>query len=127
MTKSYSEVKMIKFICYPKCTTCMKARAWLDAHGVEYEMRDIKLQSPTYPELNEWWQRSGLPIKRFFNTSGLLYKSLNVKDRLPTMTDEEALRLLCTDGMLVKRPLLISDGAVLVGFKESEWASLLNN
>ena len=79
------------------------------------------------PGQEGWWQRSGLPIKRFFNTSGLLYKSLNVKDRLPTITDEEALRLLCTDGMLVKRPLLISDGAVLVGFKESEWASLLNN
>lgn len=113
---------MLKFICYPKCTTCQRAKKWLDDNGVEYELRDIKLDNPTFDELTEWYEKSGLPIKRFFNTSGLLYKSLGLKDKLPQMSDSEALKLLSTDGMLVKRPLLISDDFVLVGFKEAEWA-----
>ena len=113
---------MLKFICYPKCTTCQRAKKWLDDNGVEYELRDIKLDNPTFDELTEWYEKSGLPVKRFFNTSGLLYKSLGLKDKLPQMSDSEALKLLSTDGMLVKRPLLISDDFVLVGFKEVEWA-----
>ncbi|MBR5442611.1 MAG: arsenate reductase family protein [Clostridia bacterium] len=110
------------FICYPKCTTCQRAQGWLDDNSVQYELRDIKLNNPTLEELSEWYGKSGLPLKKFFNTSGLLYKSLGLKDKLPTMTEEEQLRLLATDGMLVKRPLLITDDAVLVGFKESEWS-----
>ena len=110
------------FVCYPKCTTCQRAQKWLNDNGVEYKQRDIKLDNPTLEELSEWYGKSGLPLKRFFNTSGLLYKSLGLKDKLPTMTEEEQLRLLATDGMLVKRPLLITDDAVLVGFKESEWS-----
>ena len=112
---------MIKFICYPKCTTCQKARKWLDDNKIEYEFRDIKLDNPTFDELTEWYKKSGLPIKKFFNTSGLLYKSLDLKSKLPTMTDDEMLKLLASDGMLVKRPLLIGEGIVLVGFKEDEW------
>lgn len=113
---------MIKFICYPKCTTCIKAKKWLDDNKVEYEMRDIKENKPTFEELKCWYEKSGLPLKRFFNTSGLLYKSLKLKERLPDMGEEEQLRLLATDGMLVKRPILTSDNFVLVGFKESEWS-----
>ena len=113
---------MIKFICYPKCTTCIKAKKWLDDNKVEYEMRDIKENKPTFEELKCWYEKSGLPLKRFFNTSGLLYKSLKLKERLPDMDEEEQLRLLATDGMLVKRPILTSDNFVLVGFKESEWS-----
>lgn len=113
---------MIKFICYPKCTTCIKAKKWLDDNKVEYEMRDIKENKPTFEELKYWYEKSGLPLKRFFNTSGLLYKSLKLKERLPDMGEEEQLRLLATDGMLVKRPILTSDNFVLVGFKESEWS-----
>ena len=109
------------FICYPKCTTCQKARAFLDANGVSYALRDIKLDSPTREELALWHRQSGLPLKRFFNTSGLLYKSLSLKDRLPTMSEDEQLDLLASDGMLVKRPLLIDGETVLVGFKESDW------
>ncbi len=109
------------YICYPKCTTCQKAKKWLDSKGVEYTLRDIKEQNPTCEELKCWVEKSGLEIKKFFNTSGLMYKSLELKSKLPLMSDEEKLRLLSTDGMLVKRPLLISDEYVLVGFKESQW------
>ncbi len=112
---------MLKFICYPKCTTCQKAKKWLDDNKQEYELRDIKLDNPTFQELSEWYKKSGLPLKRFFNTSGLLYKSLDLKNKLPQMSEEEMLKLLATDGMLVKRPLLIGDDFVLVGFKEAEW------
>ena len=117
---------MLKFICYPKCTTCQKAKKWLDDNKIEYELRDIKLDNPTLEELTEWYKNSGLPLKKFFNTSGLLYKSLELKDKLPTMTEEELLNLLATDGMLVKRPLLIGQDFVLVGFKEAEWKEKLN-
>ena len=109
------------FLQYPPCSTCQKAKKWLDAQGVSYVDRHIKAQNPTYEELKDWYSRSGLPLKRFFNTSGLLYKSLNLKEKLPGMTEDEQLRLLATDGMLVKRPILVGDGFVLVGFKEAEW------
>ena len=115
---------MLKFICYPKCSTCQKARKWLDDNKIEYEFRDIKLDNPTLDELTEWYKKSGLPLKRFFNTSGLLYKSLDLKNKLPTMPDGEMLKLLATDGMLVKRPLLIGDDFVLVGFKEDEYGKI---
>ena len=111
----------ILFIEYPKCTTCKKAKKWLDDHGIAYEDRHIKEQNPTAEELTIWYQKSGLPIKRFVNTSGVLYREMNLKDKLPTMTDEEILELLATDGMLVKRPLVIGDDVVLTGFKEAEW------
>ncbi len=117
---------MLKFICYPKCTTCQKAKKWLDDNGIKYDLRDIKLQNPTFEELTDWYQKSGLPLKRFFNTSGLLYKSLDLKNKLPEMSESEMLELLATNGMLVKRPLLIGDDFVLVGFKEAEWAENLN-
>ena len=116
---------MVKFICYPRCTTCQRARAWLDECGVEYELRDIKTDNPTLGELVAWHKKSGLPLKKLFNTSGLLYKSLGLKDKLPSMTDEEMLTLLASDGMLVKRPLLIGDGFVLVSFKKDEWSLAL--
>lgn len=116
---------MIKFICYPKCTTCQKAKKWLDDNSIQYELRDIKLENPNLDELTEWHKRSGLPLKKFFNTSGLLYKSLELKDKLPTMSEGEMLELLATDGMLVKRPLLILENTVLVSFKESEWQEKL--
>ena len=116
---------MIKFICYPKCTTCQKAKKWLDDNSIEYDLRDIKLNNPSLEELSEWYKKSGLPLKKFFNTSGLLYKSMELKDKLPTMTENEILSLLATDGMLVKRPLLIGDDFVMVGFKEKEWRSVL--
>lgn len=112
---------MLKFICYPKCTTCQKAKKWLDENKIEYEMRDIKENNPTFEELSKWYKMSGLPLKKFFNTSGLLYKSMNLKDKLPEMSEDEQLKLLATDGMLVKRPLLIGNDVVLVGFKEKEW------
>lgn len=111
----------ILFIEYPKCTTCKKAKKWLDDHGIAYEDRHIKEQNPTAEELAIWYQKSGLPIKRFINTSGMLYREMNLKDKLPTMTEEEILELLATDGMLVKRPLVIGDDVVLTGFKEAEW------
>ena len=114
---------MLKFICYPKCTTCQKAKKWLDDNEIEYEFRDIKLDNPTLRELTEWHKKSGLPLKKFFNTSGILYKSLDLKNKLPTMTEDEMLNLLATDGMLVKRPLLIGSDFVLVGFKEAEWSN----
>ena len=117
---------MIEFICYPKCTTCQKAEKWLKDNGIEYEIRDIKLDKPTLDELKCWYGKSSLPIKKFFNTSGLLYKSLELKNKLPQMSEEEMLLLLSTDGMLVKRPLLIGDDVVLVGFKESDWAEKIS-
>ncbi len=113
---------MLKFICYPKCTTCRKAQSWLDENNISYELRNIKTENPTLEELEAWYSMSGLPLKRFFNTSGLLYKSMELKDKLPAMSDEEQLRLLATDGMLVKRPLLIGEDFVLTGFREKEWA-----
>ena len=116
---------MMKFICYPKCTTCQKAKSWLDDNKIEYELRDIKENNPSFEELTTWYKKSGLPLKKFFNTSGLLYKSMELKDKLPTMSEEEQLKLLATDGMLVKRPLLIGENFVLVGFKESEWREKL--
>ena len=116
---------MIQFICYPKCTTCQKAKKWLDDNRVEYELRDIKLSNPTIEELAEWHGKSGLPLRKFFNTSGLLYKSLELKNKLPGMTEEEMLKLLASDGMLVKRPLLIGEDFVLTGFREKEWAEKL--
>ena len=112
---------MLKFICYPKCTTCQKAKKWLDDNKIEYELRDIKQENPTLEELTEWYKKSGLPLKKFFNTSGLLYKSMDLKNKLPNMTETEMLQLLSTDGMLVKRPILVGNDFVLVGFKEVEW------
>ncbi len=117
---------MLKFICYPKCTTCQKAKKWLDDNGVKYELRDIKLDPPTLDELCEWYAKSGLLLKRFFNTSGLLYKSLDLKNKLPLMSESDMLSLLSTDGMLVKRPILVGSDFVLVGFKESEWAERIS-
>ncbi|WP_405357942.1 arsenate reductase family protein [Ruminococcus sp.] len=113
------------FVCYPRCSTCKKAQKWLDEKGIGYTFRDIKEENPSYDELKTWYEKSGLDIKRFFNTSGQLYKSMSLKDKLPAMSEEEKLRLLSTDGMLVKRPILVSDEAVLVGFKEREWANTL--
>ena len=113
------------FLEYPPCSTCKKAKAWLDANGVEYTARHIKEENPSYEELKLWYECSGLPLKKFFNTSGLLYKSLNLKDRLPSMTEEEQLRLLATDGMLVKRPLVVLPDAVLTGFREADWEKTL--
>ena len=112
------------FIQYPPCSTCKKAKAWLDAKGIAYEARHIKEENPTYEELKAWYERSGLPLKKFFNTSGQLYKAMNLKDRLQDLTEEEQLRLLATDGMLVKRPLVITDGLILTGFRENEWEKL---
>ena len=114
------------FICYPKCTTCQKAKAWLDAQGVSYTLRDIKTDRPSREELTAWHAASGLPLRRFFNTSGLLYKSLELKTKLPTMTEDAMLDLLSTDGMLVNRPRLIGDDFVLVGFRDAEWAEALH-
>ena len=113
------------FLCYPKCTTCQKAKAYLDAKGISYEFRDIKLENPTLEELTAWWKASGLPLKKFFNTSGLQYKSLGLKDKLPAMTEEEQLALLATDGMLVKRPILVDEDFVLVGFRQANWEAHL--
>lgn len=113
------------FIQYPPCSTCKKAKSWLDAKEIAYTDRHIKENPPTYEELKKWYESSGLPLKRFFNTSGLLYKSLNLKDRLPTMSEEEQLRLLASDGMLVKRPILLTEKGITTGFKEGEWEKLL--
>lgn len=112
------------FLSYPKCTTCQKAKNYLDTHHIPYEFRDIKLNNPTYEELKEWHKKSGLDIKKFFNTSGLLYKSMGLKDKLPNMSEDEKLKLLATDGMLVKRPLLITDDKVLAGFKEAAYEEI---
>ena len=114
------------FLCYPKCTTCQKSKKWLEENHIAYDLRDIQQEKPTYEELAEWQQRSGLPLKKFFNTSGLLYRSLALKEKLPGMREDEMLRLLAADGMLVKRPLLIGEDFVLVGFREAEWAERLN-
>lgn len=113
------------FIEYPKCTTCQKAKKWLKDNGIAFESRNIKEENPTYEELKEWYEKSGLPLKKFFNTSGLLYKSMELKDKLPAMSEEEQLKLLATDGMLVKRPVIISEKEILVGFKEKEWEEKL--
>lgn len=116
---------MLKFICYPKCTTCQKAKKWLDDNKIEYELRDIKLNNPTLDELTKWYKNSGLPLKKFFNTSGLQYKSLGLKDKLTAMSEDEQLALLATDGMLVKRPLLVGEDFVLTGFRAAEWEARL--
>ena len=113
------------FLQYPPCSTCQKAKKWLDEKGIAYTARHIKEQNPTYEELKHWYEVSGLPLKKFFNTSGLKYKELNLKEKLPNMSEEEQLRLLATDGMLVKRPVVVKDNVVLTGFREKEWESLL--
>ena len=115
----------MKFICYPKCSTCRKAKKWLDEHNVEYTEGHIADKKPTYDELKEWYEKSRLPLKKFFNTSGLLYKEMKLKDKLPSMSEEEQLRLLATNGMLVKRPIRVTGDKVLVGFKEAEWAEII--
>lgn len=113
------------FLWYPKCSTCQKAKAWLDSRGQSCQVRDIKLENPTAQELRQWWTQSGLPLKKFFNTSGLQYKALGLKDKLPTMSEEEQLALLATDGMLVKRPILVGEDFVLTGFRPAEWEEKL--
>lgn len=113
------------FLCYPKCSTCQKAKKWLDGQKIEYTERHIVEDNPSYDELKEWLEKSGLPLKRFFNTSGLLYKEMQLKDKLPEMSEEEQVKLLATNGMLVKRPLVITGDTVLVGFKEAEWKETL--
>ena len=113
------------FLEYPPCSTCKKAKKWLDDHAIAYTARHIKEQNPSYEELKAWYEKSGLPLKKFFNTSGLVYKSLELKDKLPTMTEEEQLRILATDGMLVKRPLIVGENFVITGFKEAEWSEKL--
>lgn len=115
----------MEFLCYPKCTTCKKAQKWLDENNIQYTFRDIKENNPSYEELEKWYKISGMPLKKFFNTCGLLYKSMELKNKLPNMTEEEMLNLLATDGMLVKRPLLVSDDFVLIGFKVADWADKL--
>mgnify|MGYP001005607572 CR=1 FL=1 len=112
------------FVCYPKCTTCQKAKKWLNKNGIEYEERHISEQNPTAEELKEWYLRSKLPLKKFFNTSGLLYRSIKLAEKLPTMTEEEQIALLSSDGMLVKRPIIVNEDVVLVGFKLAEWEQL---
>jgi arsenate reductase len=109
------------FVCYPKCSTCKKAEKWLNENNITYDFRDIKLENPSFDELRDWYTKSGLPLKKFFNTSGMLYRQMELKDKLPSMSEDEMLRLLSTDGMLVKRPILVSDEKVLVGFREKEW------
>jgi len=109
------------FVEYPKCTTCKRAKSWLDEHGIEYTDRNIKEENPTYDELKEWHKLSGLPLKKFFNTSGMLYRSMELKSKLDNMSEEDQLKLLSSDGMLVKRPIIIKDGKVIVGFKSEEW------
>ena len=113
------------FLCYARCTTCQKAKKWLDANGIGYIERPIKEQNPSVEELKQWHQMSGLPLKKFFNTSGLLYKEMSLKDKLPTMSDVEQYALLATDGMLVKRPMMVGDDFVLIGFKEADWEDKL--
>lgn len=115
---------MVLFVEYPKCSTCQKAKKWLDDNKIEYIDRHIKENNPTFDELREWHSKSGLPLKKFFNTSGLLYKSMELKDKLPSMSEEEQLKLLATDGMLVKRPLIVTENTVLVGFRPDEWEQL---
>ena len=117
-------MKPVLFLCYPRCSTCQKAKKWLDANDIAYEERHIKDDRPDAAELKAWQEQSGLPLRKFFNTSGLQYKALQLKDRLPAMSEAEQLALLASDGMLVKRPILVGDGFVLVGFKEDAWRSL---
>ena len=114
------------FICYPKCSTCQKAKKWLDENNIEYTQRHIAENNPTYDELKEWYEKSGLELKKFFNTSGLLYKDMKLKDKLPAMSEDEQLKLLSTNGMLVKRPLVVTKDTVLVGFKEGQWSDKLS-
>jgi len=125
--KTYGGGEIMQFICYTRCSTCRKAKAFLDAKDIVYKERDIKTENPTYEELKEWFTRSGLPIKSFFNTSGMQYRELGLKDKLPALTEDESLSLLATDGMLVKRPLLVDDCFVLVGFKPDEWSEAVNS
>ena len=125
MHKKNKGAKRLLFLQYPPCTTCQKAKKWLDEHEISYTDRHIKENNPTYEELKAWYDRSGLPLKRFFNTSGLAYKTLNLKEKLPAMSEEEQLRLLATDGMLVKRPIVVTDEHIFTGFKEAEWKMLL--
>ena len=117
----------MQFICYPKCSTCQKAKKWLDEHQIKYEERHIANDNPTYEELKAWYTKSGLPLKRFFNTSGVLYKEMQLKDKLSLMGEDEQLKLLATNGMLVKRPLVVTENRVLVGFKETEWKEIICN
>lgn len=117
---------MMLLLCYPKCSTCKKAQTWLDQQKVPYEYRDIKLDNPSYEELNQWHVKSGLPLRKFFNTSGQLYRSLNLKEKLSNMSEEEQLHLLASDGMLVKRPLVVLDDTVLLGFKQEFWEEILS-
>ena len=116
---------MLLFINYPKCSTCQKARKWLEENGIEFEDRHIKENNPTYEELKKWHEMSGLPLKKFFNTSGMIYRDMGLSKKLPEMSEDEQLKLLATDGMLVKRPLIVYGNSVLTGFKEAEWAELL--
>ena len=116
----------MNFICYPKCSTCQKAKKFLNEHNIEFAERHIVEDNPSYDEIKEWYQRSGLLLKKFFNTSGLLYKEMQLKDKLPAMSEEEQLQLLATNGMLVKRPIVVDGDTVLVGFKEAEWAEKLH-
>lgn len=113
------------FLCYPKCSTCQKAKKWLDEHHVEYTERHIAEKNPVYDELKAWYKKSGLPLKKFFNISGLVYKEMQLKDKIPSMSEEEQLKLLASNGMLVKRPIAVSDDKIFVGFKEAEWEGLL--
>ena len=115
----------MQFICYPKCTACQKARKWLEANHLEFTERHIVEENPSYEELKEWYAESGLPLKKFFNTSGMLYKEMQLKDKLPAMNEEEQLKLLATNGMLVKRPLIVNGNIILTGFKEAEWEKAL--
>lgn len=121
----FIKVKKMLFIYYPKCSTCIKAKKWLDEKGVKYTARHIVEENPSYDELKEWFAKSGLPLKKFFNTSGMLYKEMQLKDKLPSMSEEEQLKLLATNGMLVKRPIVVKGKTALVGFKEAEWSENL--
>ena len=112
-------------LCYPKCSTCKKAKKWLDDNNIEYNERDIKLENPSFDELKDWYQKSSLPLKKFFNTSGMIYRDMNLKDKLPEMSEEEQLKLLSSDGMLVKRPLVVNGDTVLTGFREKDWEERL--
>ena len=115
------------FLCYPRCSTCQKAKKWLEEHNIEFTERNIAEENPSFDELQTWYKQSGLPLKKFFNTSGMLYKQMQLKDKLPTMTEDEQIKLLATDGMLVKRPFVVGDGFVLTGFKEKEWEEYLKS
>ena len=119
-------VGLMLFICYPKCSTCKKAKKWMNEHNIKYTERHIVENNPSYEELKEWYSKSGLPLKKFFNTSGLLYKEMQLKNKIPTMSEDEQLKMLATNGMLVKRPLIVDGDTVLVGFKEAEWKEKLD-